>query len=154
MSLENISLPPTCANCGKGEEKSISLKACGGCKMVKYCSRDCQKAHRPQHKKECRKRAAGLHDEKLFKDHPQFEECPICFLRLPQTGSKYKSCCGKIVCSGCIYAGAKMDGNADQLCPFCRTPAPKTDDDMIKRLKKRAEAEDFQAIHELGFFPL
>ena len=27
-----------CANCGKGEEESTSLKKCGACRMVKYCS--------------------------------------------------------------------------------------------------------------------
>ena len=40
-----------CANCGKGEEAGSSLKACTACKLVKYCSRDCQLAHRPQHKR-------------------------------------------------------------------------------------------------------
>ena len=54
-----------CANCGKGEENSDSLMAC---KMVKYCNRECQIAHRKQHKKECRLRATVLHDEALFKD--------------------------------------------------------------------------------------
>ena len=73
-----------CANCGKGEEGSASLKACTACKMVKYCNRECQIAHRPQHKKQCKKRAAELHDEKLFKQPPlQYGDCPICFLRLP-----------------------------------------------------------------------
>ena len=73
-----------CANCGKGEEESVSLKNCVACKMVKYCSRDCQKAHRSQHKKECRKRAAELHDEALFtQPPPQLEDCPICFQPLP-----------------------------------------------------------------------
>ena len=55
-----------CANCGKGEESAGDLKVCTACKMVKYCNRDCQIAHRPQHKKECKKRAAELHDMKLF----------------------------------------------------------------------------------------
>ena len=41
----------TCANCDKGEESTGDLKACTACKMVKYCNRDCQIAHRPQHKK-------------------------------------------------------------------------------------------------------
>ena len=52
-----------CANCGKGEESAGDLKACTACKMVKYCNRDCQIAHRKQHKKKCKKRAAELHDE-------------------------------------------------------------------------------------------
>ena len=73
-----------CANCGKGEEESDKLKACTACKMVKYCNRECQIAHRPQHKKECKKRAAELHDENLFAEPPsQYGDCPICFLRLP-----------------------------------------------------------------------
>ena len=59
----------TCANCGKGEDSSINLKSCAACKLVKYCSRDCQAAHRPQHKKECKKRAVELHEEKLYNLH-------------------------------------------------------------------------------------
>ena len=39
-----------CANCGKAESDAINLKRCTACKMVKYCSRDCQVAHRPKHK--------------------------------------------------------------------------------------------------------
>ena len=84
----------TCANCGKGEEGAGDLKACTACKLVKYCNRDCQVAHRKQHKRECKKRAAELHDAKLFKQPPPNEDCPICMLLLPElaTGSKYKSC--------------------------------------------------------------
>ena len=104
MNIDNNYI---CASCGKGEEESVSLKNCVACKMVKYCGRDCQKAHRSQHKKECRKRAAELHEEALFKQPPINEDCPICFLRLPSmdTGWKYMSCCGKMLCSGCIHAG-------------------------------------------------
>ena len=69
-----------CANCGKEGSK---LKACTACKLVKYCNRECQITHRPQHKKECRKRASELHDEKLFKQPPSKDDCPICFLKLP-----------------------------------------------------------------------
>ena len=91
-------------------------------------------------------------DDDLFKQPPQNEDCPICFLRLPtlDTGRRYKSCCGKIICSGCIYAGAKMDGNVDQLCPFCRVPAPTSEEEIFKRLKKRVEVGDAEAIHNLG----
>ena len=94
----------TCANCGKGEEESRNLKACTACKMVKYCNRECQIAHRPQHKKACKKKAAKLHDEALFKQPPT-EDCPICFLPLPlDVGqTEFKSCCGKTICGGCTY---------------------------------------------------
>ena len=139
-----------CANCGKGEEESISIKKCGACMMVKYCSGDCQKAHRPQHKKECRKRAAELHDEALFKQPPQLEDCQICLLRLPSlhTGYRYQSCCGKTICSGCIHAGATT--GHDKLCPFCRAPAPTSDEENNKRVKKRIDLGDAQAMNVLG----
>ena len=144
---DNISL---CANCGEGEESADSLKACTACKMVKYCNRDCQIAHRTQHKKACKKRATELHDEKLFKRPPLKEDCDICMLPLPplHTGLKYKSCCGKMICSGCIYAVAKRDGGVG-LCPFCRTPRP-TPDELIEQYKKRIEAGDTEAILNLG----
>ena len=108
-----------CANCGKGEEEGTSLKKCGACRMVKYCSAACQKAHRSQHKKECRKRAAELHNEALFTQPPQLEEdCPICFLRMPSlhSGKRFQGCCGKVICSGCICAGVHQGDDA--LCPF------------------------------------
>ena len=57
------------AACGKEED---SLKVCTACRLVKYCDVSCQKAHHPkQHKKECRKHAAELNDEKLFKETPK-----------------------------------------------------------------------------------
>jgi len=123
-----------CANCGKGEEGSNSLKACTACKMVKYCNRECQIAHRSRHKRECRKRAAELHDEKLFKEPPNPDEyCPICFIRIPSlvTGRGYYACCGKVICSGCAHApvydnqGNKVDVKK---CPFCRVPLPSSYD--------------------------
>jgi len=149
-----------CANCGKGEEESHKLKSCTACKLVKYCSRDCQIAHRPQHKKECRKRAAELHDENLFKQPPPKEDCPICFVQLPllATGSQYYSCCGKTVCSGCSYApvydnqGNKVDNDKQNECAFCRVVAPKSIEEAVKRLNKRIEAKDPIAIYTLGCF--
>jgi len=47
----DIDIVSVCANCGKGEEESGKLKSCTACKLVKYCNRECQIAHRPQHKK-------------------------------------------------------------------------------------------------------
>ena len=85
-----------CAACGK--EGGDSLKACTACHMVKYCNRDCQLSHRPQHKKECKKRAAELYDEKLFKE-VEPDECPICMIPPPIDGDKsdYESGCGEKV---------------------------------------------------------
>ena len=148
---DNNNIIAICANCGKGEESvSGDLKACTACKMVKYCNRDCQIAHRTQHKKACRKRAAELRDVKLFKQPPPNEDCPICMMRLPTllSGSKYKSCCGKDICSGCIHAVEIRDGVG--LCPFCRTPAPTADEEIIDQVKKRVKVDDAEAIYEMG----
>ena len=151
-----MSTNSTCANCGKGEESGGDLKACTACKLVKYCNRDCQIAHRPVHKKACRKRAAELHDEALFREPPlQYGDCPICFIRLPtmDSGQKYYDCCGKKICSGCCYADVYDNlGNiiVEKKCPFCRTPAPTTDEEMIKRRKKRMELGDAYAFFLMG----
>lgn len=140
-----------CANCGK---EGGNLKACAACKLVKYCSRDCQIAHRKLHKKECRKRAAELRDIELFKHPPLLkEDCQICFLRVPNVkfGGRYKSCCGKTICSGCIHAVRKTDGGVG-FCPFCRTPAAITIEESNKRILKRVDAGDAEAIHSLGSY--
>ena len=146
-----------CANCGKGEESTNSLKVCTACKLVKYCNRECQIAHRLQHKKECKKRAAELHDEALFKQPPPEEDCPICMIRLPmlRTGSKYMSCCGKEICCGCIFAPVyDHEGNEvdEESCPFCRSPPSFSDQDTLKRVQKRVKAGDAEAIFSLGQF--
>jgi len=99
-----------------------------------------------------------ISDEDLFKQPPPLEDCPICFIRLPtlRTGYRYMSCCGKEVCSGCFYApvydnqGNKVDNDKQNECPFCRTLAPKSDEEAVKRLKKRVEAGDAMAMHNLG----
>ena len=111
--------------------------------------------HRPQHKKECRKRAAELHDIELFKQPPPAEDCPICFLLLPslESGSRYKTCCGKTICSGCSYAplydnqGNEVD---NEKCAFCRTPLPESDEVCNERTMKRVEAHDPIATFNLG----
>ena len=125
-------------------------KMLGVCKMVQYCCAGCQKAHRPQHKRECQKRAAELHDEALFRQPPQREECPICFLIIPSMimGWKYKPCCGKIICSGCIHAVHEIDDDAK--CPFCRVPSPASDEEAVERIKKRVGMDDENAIGDLG----
>lgn len=38
-----------CTNC----YKTGSWTACGGCRMVYYCSKDCRKSHSSQHQWEC-----------------------------------------------------------------------------------------------------
>ena len=73
-----------CSDCGGVAGEGASLKACKSCWLVKYCNVNCQKNHWPKHKKECKERAAEIHDEALFKDPPPKEDCPICFLPMPE----------------------------------------------------------------------
>ena len=100
------------------------------------------------------------HDKELFKQPPPREDCPICFLRLPylETGFRYQSCCGKVICSGCYYApvfdnqGNKVDDEKQNECPFCRVVAPKTIEEAMEREMKRVEAGDSIAIHNQGLY--
>ena len=91
-------------------------------------------------------------DEELFKQPPPNEDCPICFLRMPSmwSGYKYMSCCGKLICSGCIYANSKL--TVDDLCPFCRTPAATTNREHIKRIKLCMDSNDSFAFYSLGYY--
>jgi len=119
-----------------------------------YCNAACKKKHRNKHKKACERRVTELHDEKLFKQPPpQFEDCPICFLRLPllHTGRTYMNCCGKLICTGCIFAvQSRATKKEHDICPFCRTPPPGTDEEYIKQYKKRVDLNDALAITCLG----
>ena len=149
MSMSNAVLS-TCANCGKGGSDS-DMNTCNKCNSVKYCNAACKKKHRKKHKKKCDRRVAEMHDEKLFKQPPVREDCPICFLVLPsmESGRRYNSCCGKLICSGCTFANIEMNG-AD-VCPFCRHPSSGTATEMRKLLENRMEKKnDAVAIYNLG----
>ena len=147
MAASNNNATAPCAACGKGGD---SLKACTACKLVKYCGVDCERSHRPQHKMECTKRAAELHDEALFRQPPSREECPICFLTLPIRDDQmlYKACCGKTICDGCSLASAE-ESDTDP-CPFCRKPAARSNAEARKRLEMRVESNDPEAITIMG----
>ncbi|KAL7525614.1 hypothetical protein ACHAXR_001080, partial [Thalassiosira sp. AJA248-18] len=112
----------------------------------------CQKAHRPNHKKECKKRAAEIFDEALFKQPRPNEDCAICFLRLPldPSDSQYKVCCGKIICNGCVYADIIAGRSTKKNCHFCRAPYVKSVEKAFEKVEKRIEAGDVIAMHTLG----
>ena len=43
----------TCVTCMKAVPEVAKLKACKACRSVYYCSKECQRAHWPLHKREC-----------------------------------------------------------------------------------------------------
>lgn len=114
----------SCANCGKGEENINKLKTCTACLSVKYCSRDCQIAHRKQHKKECKKRAAELYDEKLY-------------VR---------------ICEGCICAMALRAKGSMPLCPFCRKQSVPPGEEQIRLVEKHMKSGDVLAYKNLALY--
>jgi tetratricopeptide (TPR) repeat protein len=145
-----------CASCGLPECYDVKLKTCTACKSVRYCGVKCQRDHRPKHKRACKKRAAELRDELLFKqpESTHLGDCPICMIPLPldPENSAFLSCCGKMVCNGCAHANMKREFQAklEEKCPFCRKSVPKTEKELEENLVKRIEANDPVAMREQG----
>jgi hypothetical protein len=145
-----------CASCGTSAIDNVKLKKCA-CDLVKYCSVACQKNHRPQHKKMCKKRMAELRENKLFTqpDEIHWGECPICFLPLPIDAEKSNmmTCCSKLICDGCNYANEKREFEAGLYprCAFCREPKPNSDGERDKNIMKRIEENnDPAAMFQMG----
>ena len=137
-----------CANCGIHD---VKLKKCA-CKLVKYCSVECQKNHRSRHKKVCKQRMAEIRDDLLFTqpDGSHRGECPLCFLPMPLAPQKrgFWACCSKLICDGCEYAHHVQNGS--KTCPFCREPVAADEEEGIKRMMERIKANDPAAMREMG----
>ena len=150
--MASIDTTINCAACGK---EGGNLNTCNKCNMVKYCNAACKKKHRSKHKKACERRVAELHDEALFKEHPPREECPICFIPLPLDARRttFQTCCGKLICCGCIAVmNEEARGRGEIcLCAFCRTPVALTSaEENIKRTKKLIECNNSHGYHQLA----
>ena len=146
-----------CASCGIAGVDEIKLKDCSACHLVKYCGVKCQKEHRPQHKRECKKRVAELRDEILFEqpESSHLGDCPICCLPLPisHKESFMMRCCCKLICTGCSHANMKREAEGrfqHNKCAFCREPLPSTKEEATEQLLKRIEANDPIAITHIG----
>ncbi len=146
-----------CASCGKAavDDVKVKLKQCA-CLLVRYCSVECQKNHRSQHKKACKKRLSEIREGRLFRqpDGIHLGECPLCCLPLPHDASKASmmACCSKIICRGCSYANAlrEREQGLEQRCPFCRELPPKSVEEAEKLAEKRVKANDPDAIFQMG----
>ena len=161
MSANNIEAGDEmmcCASCGTAEVDDIKLTNCNDCDLVRYCSDNCQQDHRPKHEAACKKRAAELRDEILFRqpESSDLGDCPICFLPLPIYKNAEKSmlmgCCSKIICRGCDFANSirEREERLQHKCPFCRHPVPTTDEEIDRNHMKRVEKNDPVAMCQIG----
>ena len=145
-----------CASCGIAEIDDVKLRECDGCDLVRYCSDECKQDHKSQHEEECKKRAAELRDELLFKqpESTHMGDCPICSVPLPIEISKYamNCCCSKEICIGCVHANEMRDllAGRQKKCPFCRHPMAKSHKEANKLRMKRVAANDPAAICYVG----
>ncbi|EJK71048.1 hypothetical protein THAOC_07543 [Thalassiosira oceanica] len=140
--------PHFCAGCGiASKSDGKDLKMCA-CRVVMYCGKACQKAHRSQHKEECRMMIQVAHNDKLFAKPPPPEDCHICCHRLPleESQSTYHNCCGKRICNGCLFANSLRNIEfGEDPCPFCRSV-----DNSTKAMMLRMEKKDGRAFHIMG----
>ena len=154
-NLEDSNHVMCCAGCCIKEDDDINLRKCTACKSVRYCSVKCQRDHWPDLKEEC-KRAAGLRDVILFKQpkSSHLGDCPICLvpLSIDLAESTMVSCCSKLICNGCSYANEKrvIEGSLQPMCPFCRHPTPRLDEEIKINHLKRIEANDAFAMNQMG----
>ena len=145
-----------CASCGITEVDDVKLKKCTACYLVRYCTIKCQREHRSKHKRACKKRAAELRDELLFKqpESTHLGDCPICMipLHLDRNKSAMYPCCSKILCDGCNYANQmrEFEAKMKSKCPFCREPIPETDIKIGEQRMKRIKMNDPDALKHQG----
>ena len=106
------------------------------------------------------------------------DECVLCCYPLPLKlkESIYKSCCGEVICQGCVIAqkrtlvigtdvkkpikGSKEEEREFMMmilskqsfpCPFCRTEQPTNVKELLERLNKRIrEYKDLDAMNYVG----
>jgi len=90
-----------------------------------------------------------INDEHLFKLPPRPLDCPICNIQLPHrsSGKVYMSCCGKVLCRGCIHTI-----QTDSLCVLCKVPMPDSDEEIVKRYAERIVYDDANSTCTLGCF--
>ena len=85
-------------------------------------------------------------------------DCDICMLPLPppKIGSSYMPCCGKTLCSGCIFVHNRINEDEEHWpkCPFCRAPECAAEEEFLALVKQRAALDDVEAIKKLAHYHL
>ena len=155
-------VPPVAA-----EDDNVKLMTCTARKLVRYCSVACQRDHRQQHKRACKKRMAELREDLLFvrlKAVTSKTAQSACCRCLDQTRQLDLWCCGKIVCQGCFIAdGVRQQrhlrhssGSFTQTCAFCHHPIPETVAEIEAHVIRREFRRmiDLQSVRWVECIPL
>ena len=101
----------------------------------------------------------SIDDNELFKQPPPNEDCPVCCIPLPLYSDnasglarRYQSCCGQIICVGCIYEveHPRVRSGDDVPCPSCKTLVSEDGKAVVQGLMKRSDMKDVNAMTLLG----
>ena len=125
-----------CSNpgCMKKEnaDNGAELLWCSRFYPAKYYSKECQSVHHEQHAQHCsRDMIRNInHKEEVT------EDCGICTCPMTTANLKtlpfYYSCCGNIICQGCLH---ELFSRNIQNCPYCNVPWSDIPiDEKIRRL--------------------
>lgn len=169
----------TCIACGTKDQSQMTQRPMAMCAQEQdkgLCISCSQKLDSSQNLVRSMMQMSGLgrkklsDDDPLFQDPPPKEDCPICMLPMPVNSgvcdvhTNYQSCCGKIICCGCVQASRdetkrrnkerkqKNMSKMKDLCPFCRVADTYSDKEEVKRLKQRVKSneDDAEAFLRLG----
>jgi len=140
-----------CANCGVTDElNSVTLKSCGRCALVLYCSIRCQRRHWTAaggHKANCVPKSSeeripdsnrNAHESlSLSQIKEERSPCPVCLEPLPPTSEAIvaKLPCGHILRASCVE-GLRSYG-ANQACPVCRAKLPPESKTLYEEAARR-----------------
>eukprot|EP00658_Telonema_sp_P-2_P077750 TRINITY_DN710_c0_g1_i1.p1 TRINITY_DN710_c0_g1~~TRINITY_DN710_c0_g1_i1.p1 ORF type:complete len:369 (-),score=78.11 TRINITY_DN710_c0_g1_i1:209-1315(-) len=113
--------PETCAECGEPADQW-----CGGCLMVAYCGKECQKKHWASHHSLCGE-MSSLNEEDLpcsvtepaDVERLQEDNCAICLCEFEKP---VKLPCAHVFCCGCL--NKSREANRAAACPLCRARLP------------------------------
>jgi hypothetical protein len=130
-----------CAHCKKVGE-SGTMKRCGRCRRVSYCSLECQKLHWKGggHKNVCGKegssgdRGDGVPGASGGVDTPPKHPCPICLENEDDAGDMGVCCtCGQTVCGSCKKS---LEQRGVRNCPTCRAVLVLPAEESVRLLRQ------------------
>ena len=175
--VQKIFFVGLCYYCNVRESPALPLKRCGGCQLVAYCSRECQKEHRSKHKYACKEfpvvnsknvlyttgpwkeHITGLRKRALQLPYPQmskavFHNPPVCNT-CKETRPSQLTHCGCASVSYCSKRCAKADKIHKEACRLLGQISHSYSTSWLNDKPLRAELESYSntllyALRSLG----